>query len=324
MPLALTEAQQRELDANGVERSTPSEPRSSPSTRWWRSRPALSGALQRRLGLDQTDLMQVLSETCSHLRPASLALTHKGRFAEEFQQFQTETVRLAGNLPPKESAEGARIVPVSGAHAATGTGASGSARAQQGEVAEQRPAGVWFLKKVDEGLSRGVTVHPSLAAAEAAAEKARRAPVSWYHGETRAAVAGVEYVAQAAVPAPWLWNGRKSHFRLYLLAVSPPEPASAARLRATLLGSAGCAAPAGGPASGDDGALATRWYLNEHVWLSAAPEPWSALSTERAVQLSIHRSVELRESGDDNHSLLWPVRPCHLHWERIHIFSLLC
>jgi hypothetical protein len=43
------------------------------------------------------------------------------------------------------------------------------------------------------------------------------------------------------------------------------------------------------------------------VWLAAAPSPWSAESTERSVQLSVHRSVELRESGDGNHSLIWPV-----------------
>eukprot|EP01050_Picozoa_sp_SAG11_P010995 SAG11_NODE_1136_length_5731_cov_23.656250_6_plen_311_part_00 len=296
-------AQQHELDTNRVARS-----RSSSTTlnRWWRSRPALRGALLRRLGLDEAALAQVLGETCPQLRPASLALTHKGRFATGFKQFQTETVRLAGHLPPGQQTPGsAAPAPDESDQATSSGGAAGSTPAQPGEV-EQRPAGVWFLKNVAEGLSRGVSVHPSRAAAEAAAEAARRAPVSWYHGETRAAVAGAEYVVQAAVPAPWLWGGRKTHFRLYLLAVSPPEPAGAARLRAALR--CGRATPAAAPGSGgDQPALETRWYLSEHVWLSAAPAPWSARSTERSVQLSIHRSVELRESGDGNHAVLWPV-----------------
>jgi hypothetical protein len=54
-------------------------------------------------------------------------------------------------------------------------------------------------------------------------------------------------------------------------------------------------------------ALETRWFFNEHVWLSAARAPWSVMSTAPDVQLSIKRTVELRDSGDGNHAVLWPV-----------------
>ena len=38
---------------------------------------------------------------------------------------------------------------------------------------------------------------------------------------------------------------------------------------------------------------------------AAAPDSWSSESTERDTQLSIHRTVELRDSG--HHAELWPV-----------------
>ena len=42
-----------------------------------------------------------------------------------------------------------------------------------------------------------------------------------------------------------------------------------------------------------------------HVWIAAAASPWSATSTDRAVQMSTTRTVAL--SDTEHHNQLWPV-----------------
>jgi hypothetical protein len=60
------------------------------------------------------------------------------------------------------------------------------------------------------------------------------------------------------------------------------------------------AEPAAEPGAEAEAELETRWFLHEHVWLAAAPNAWSAMSTESGAQLSITRTCELQESGDGN------------------------
>ncbi len=244
----------------------------------------LSGVAKRlchRLSLADEDLEFALCDhVAENLRPASNQLTHKGEFADFLPAHQTRTVRL---LPGK------------GAPAALDESLS----------EEGRENGVWFLKKIGTGLSTGVTVHESLAAAAAAAETGRGEQCnSWYSDGVHLGAESrmkAEYVIQQAVESPRLWNGRKNHFRVYLLAVSPPAPSGASRLRAAM----------GLPLEPESEQLCsaerlqTRWYLNEHVWLSSAPEDWlGPCSTDRGSQISATRTAELRNL---DHELLWPV-----------------
>ena len=150
---------------------------------------AVAGALSQQLRMDEESLEFFLCDTVVEtLAPATRSLTQKDRFAARVPQHQPPTLAL----PAAQGAEE--------------------------ELERSGEGGVWFLKRVQSvGFGRGVTVHPTLAAAVGAA-----APES--------------YVVTPAVPRPWLWDGRKCHFRVYLLAYSPPSPegvhaAAAARLR---------------------------------------------------------------------------------------------
>jgi hypothetical protein len=244
--------------------------------------PAVAKQLCRQLHVQDEDLEFALCDhVAENLRPASSDLTHKGQFADFLPGHQTRTVRL---LPGN---------------------ASGSVSADGPDGDEE--TGVWFLKKLDTGLSNGVTVHESLAAAAAAAEHARglqKAHTSWYrdgvHLGTESS-AKAEYVVQQAVASPWLWNDRKVHFRLYLLAVSPPTSTGAANLRAVL---GRLPPPQAEPEPGAE-QLETRWYLNQHAWLSSAEEVWKGpLCTDRGPQISATRTEELRNV---DHARLWPI-----------------
>ena len=235
--------------------------------------------LSRRLGLLDEDLEFALCDhVAENLRPASNQLTHKGEFAEFLPTHQARTVRL---LPGKAAALDESL----------------------SEAGCEK--GVWFLKKIGTGLSTGVTVHESLAAATAAAETARGEQCnSWYTDGVHLGAESrmkAEYVIQQAVRSPRLWNGRKNHFRLYLLAVSPPAPSGASRLRAAM----GLPQQPESEQLTSAEQLQTRWYLNEHIWLAAAPGEWLApSSTDRASQISATRTAELRNF---DHDLLWPV-----------------
>ena len=248
----------------------------------------------QQLGLSAEALEKILAEhTIPHLRPASCALTHKGQFADALPMHQTRTVRVRNG------------------RAGGGDGGDGGGCDAPGVTEE---GGIWFLKKVDAGLSTGVSVHGSFGEALTYAQRARSTGLWMQCGGNWAA----EYVLQAAVPSPWLWRGRKAHFRVYLLALSPAAPATAARLRAALLqqptGLVGAPVQDLGAVQEQEqeeaamvaaGLLETRWFVSEHVWMAAAPDSWSSESTERDTQLSIHRTVELRDSG--HHAELWPV-----------------
>ena len=122
----------------------------------------------------------------------------------------------------------------------------------------------------------GVSVHGSFGEALTTAQRARSTGLWMQCGGNWAA----EYVLQAAVPSPWLWRGRKAHFRVYLLALSPAAPATAARLRAALLqqptGLVGAPVQDLGAVQEQEqeeaamvaaGLLETRWFVNEHVWM---------------------------------------------------------
>ena len=127
------------------------------------------------------------------------------------------------------------------------------------------PGTGWFLKDVGMQGTLGVGFHPTFRGAVAAAD-----PV-------------VEYVLQPAVRG-WLYQGRKCHFRVHLLALSP--------------------APADG--SVDGARPRTRWFMHKEVWITAADAQFdSKMSADRASQISRVRTVEL--GATTHHAELWPL-----------------
>ena len=125
----------------------------------------------------------------------------------------------------------------------------------------------WWLKQVGVGGSLGVGFHLTFDEAVAAADPA------------------VEYVLQPAVQRPWLYMGRKCHFRVYLLAFSPVVPEGA---------------------GGDSPRPRTQWFVHKKVWIAAADAPFhSKMTTERASQVSSSRTVEL--GSTPFHAELWPT-----------------
>ena len=273
--------------AAGIPDSTPTKKKKK--KRWSTKKKTQNGmlasvatSLARRLRAEP-ELLMLMHTAVGNLKPASNVLTDKGEQGLLAQRHgnlfaSTEWLLPSTVLPNKPC----RICRTLGhdrtscpqlsrlGHQSTDPGvasgnsaASGSSAAAGNRSAAGSGTGVWFLKKVQTSLTRGVTCHSSRADAIAAAESEST----------------VEFVLQAAVERPWLYYGRKCHFRLYLLAVSAP-------------------ASTGAP----------HWYASKHVWIAAAPDLFDATSTERGVQLSARRTAHLDEYEDEEEAAaIWSV-----------------
>jgi hypothetical protein len=135
------------------------------------------------------------------------------------------------------------------------------------------------------------------------------------HASFSAAVAAAdprfEYVLQPqAIERPWLYQQRKCHFRLYLLAHSPAARPSSVEKESGRRPHRGVPdpepeVPKPGPASGCPPTMC--WYMNERAYLAAAEQRWAVGSPDPAVQISRSRTVELRGLPAEDHALLWPV-----------------
>jgi hypothetical protein len=210
-----------------------------------------------RLRIDPESLEFMLSDTTvSNLKPSSNALTHKGLLAitstqhpslfvptERHGDFRSRVILAADETSSLQR----RVCAALALKLA-------ELRAKQDKLklllAQQTgdTTPVWFLKKVNTSYTRGVTVHASRSKALESIETL-----------TERTEGGSEYVLQKAVERPWLHQGCKCHFRLYVFAF--------------------CAV----------GATVPRWYASNHVVIAAAPEPYCCSSVERGVQLSVER-----------------------------------